>query len=716
MGRLQCWAQRNRIECWLGVVLFFTFVYFYQAGQHNENARFDQTRSIVEQFSLNIESFVFNSADVIRYENRWYPNKAPGTSFAGVIPYFFARQFMRLFALPEWVEQNLICYITTVSSIGLASTLCAVFLFRLLMIVTGSAGFALCVTLAYSLGTIAFPFSTMFFSHQLGAACLLISFYILFTARQRQAEAQKQHPALLFVLSGFLAAYAFVVDYQAILLTAVVGLYCLVGLRKKTAVLYFLGGVILAGLILVYYNLTAFHKVFYIPYEAYTETAKSAYPEHRMGFVGVTFLPSLSTLYKITFHPQRGLFYCNPVLLLAIPGLVIGLVQRRFRLEALCIGLMALVVFWFNASYGKTIVYWGGGYSTGPRHLIALLPFLAILVALAAQKGKILFYPLALVSIFFMLTATAVEPRLPYEYSNPLCQFLIPYFLQSVLAIGTAGIFTSHFLTENSVSFNLGKFCRLLPQLQLLPLYVWWVISAIIMGSLLKRHIREKEEKASAGDAVRLLPVEQSPELLLGYEVVAAPERSATRRGGLPMRLYSPTARVRAIRIGVLLITTYIAALFIAPIVYQWRSHGLLQREGGLTGRYYRGTKWSGKPFMIRKDRVIFFEWDKQGPPLPGSFSVEWNGTIQIEKPGLYTFITESDDGSMLYIDNRLVVDNDGIHAPKWEIGRIRLEPGRHSIRLRYYNAKFGAVMKLFWKPQGKHQEIVPAKVFHDAP
>jgi len=716
MGRLQCWAQRNRIECWLGVVLFFTFAYFYQAGQHNENARFDQTRSIVEHFSLNIERFVFNSADVIKYENRWYPNKAPGTSFAGVIPYFLVHHLMRLFALPEWVEQNLICYITTLWSIGAVSALCAVFLFRLLMIVTGSAGFALCVTLAYSLGTIAFPFSTMFFSHQLGAACLLISFYILFTARQRQANTQKLHPAVLFVLSGFLAGYAFVIDYQAILLTAVVGLYCLVGLRKKTVVLYFLGGVILGGLILVYYNLTAFHKIFYIPYEAYTATPRSAYPEHRMGFVGVTFLPSLSTLYKITLHPQRGLFYCNPVLLLAIPGLVIGLVQRRFRLEALCIGLMALVVFWFNASYGKTIVYWGGGYSTGPRHIIALLPFLAILVALAAQKGKILFYPLALVSIFFMLTATAVEPRLPYEYTNPLRQFLIPYFLQGVLAIGTAGIFTSHFLTENSVSFNLGKLCGLGPQLQLLPLYVWWVISAIIMGLLLKRRLQESPEKVSAADAAGFLPVEQSPELLLGYEILTASEESRIASIALPRRIWLSITRTGAIPTAVLLTTAYIAALFIAPIVYQWRSHGLLQREGGLTGRYYRGTKWSGKPFMIRKDRVIFFEWDKQGPPLPGSFSVEWNGTIQIEKPGLYTFITESDDGSMLYIDNGLVVNNNGIHAPKWEIGRIRLEPGRRSIRLQYYNAKFGAVMKLFWKPPGKHQEIVPAGVLHSAP
>jgi hypothetical protein len=710
------WIQRNRIECWLGIVLFFTFAYFYQSGQHNENARFDQTRSIVEHFSLRIDRYVFNSADVIKYDNRWYPNKAPGTSFAGVIPYFLSSYLMRLVTLPQWIKDNIICYLTTLGTIGLISAFSAVLLFRLLVIVSGSTGFALCVTLAYSLGTIAFPFSTMFFSHQLGAACLLISFYILFTARQRQANGETLQSPGLFVLSGFLAGYAFVIDYQAILFTSVVGLYCLLGIRRKTRTLYFLGGVILAGLILVYYNLTAFHKLFYIPYEVYAETPKSAYPEHRFGFVGVTFLPELSILYKITFDPQRGLFYCNPVLLLAIPGLIMGLVQRRFRLEVLCVGLIALSALWFNASYGKTIVYWGGGYSTGPRHIIAMLPFLAILVALAGRKVKILFYPLALVSIFFMLTATAVEPRLPYEYTNPLRQLLIPYFLRGMLAIGTAGIFTSHFLTANSVSFNLGKLCGLGPQLQLLPLYIWWIIGAIIMGSLLEARLKERPEKVSTTDAVGFLPIEQSPDLLVGYETLLASEESKTRDVALPRRIWLSLTRAGDIPVGVFLTAAYIGVLFVAPILYQWHSHSMLRTGGGLTGRYYRGTQWSGTPFMVRKDSVIFFEWDKMGPPLPGSFSVEWNGAIEIESPGIYTFITESDDGSRLYIDNRLVVDNDGVHAPKWEIGKVHLSSGRHSIRLRYYNAQFGAVMKLFWKPPDKHQEIVPATVLHDIP
>lgn len=69
------------------------------------------------------------------------------------------------------------------------------------------------------------------------------------------------------------------------------------------------------------------------------------------------------------------------------------------------------------------------------------------------------------------------------------------------------------------------------------------------------------------------------------------------------------------------------------------------------------------------------FEW----------FAIDYNGKFWIEKPGMYRFRLMSDDGSMLYIDDQLIADNDGTHAPSVRIASIRLAGGMHRIRVQYY-------------------------------
>ena len=45
------------------------------------------------------------------------------------------------------------------------------------------------------------------------------------------------------------------------------------------------------------------------------------------------------------------------------------------------------------------------------------------------------------------------------------------------------------------------------------------------------------------------------------------------------------------------------------------------------------------------------------------TFAFNFTGFINVPSDGQYTFYTTSDDGSNLYIDNVLVVDNDGLHG-----------------------------------------------------
>jgi hypothetical protein len=81
-------------------------------------------------------------------------------------------------------------------------------------------------------------------------------------------------------------------------------------------------------------------------------------------------------------------------------------------------------------------------------------------------------------------------------------------------------------------------------------------------------------------------------------------------------------------------------------------------------------------------------------------YIMRWRGQIEIEVGGDYTFSTESDDGSMLYIDEQLVVDNDGIHAMRAMPGSVMLDPGEHDVTVTYFENTGDAGLKVSWTPR----------------
>jgi len=65
-------------------------------------------------------------------------------------------------------------------------------------------------------------------------------------------------------------------------------------------------------------------------------------------------------------------------------------------------------------------------------------------------------------------------------------------------------------------------------------------------------------------------------------------------------------------------------------------------------------------------------------------FAIRCQGSIVITDSGWHNFQTESDDASMLYIDNVLVVDNNGQHGMQVRQGAKQLHSGVHTFRLDY--------------------------------
>ena len=73
-----------------------------------------------------------------------------------------------------------------------------------------------------------------------------------------------------------------------------------------------------------------------------------------------------------------------------------------------------------------------------------------------------------------------------------------------------------------------------------------------------------------------------------------------------------------------------------------------------------------------------------------GSFALNFTGWIYVENAGEYTFSLNSDDGSMLYINDRLIVDNGKPHSVQKKSGTIGLDAGYHKISLEYFESGDG--------------------------
>ena len=138
--------------------------------------------------------------------------------------------------------------------------------------------------------------------------------------------------------------------------------------------------------------------------------------------------------------------------------------------------------------------------------------------------------------------------------------------------------------------------------------------------------------------------------------------------------------------------------------------------EQGLKGEYFYNVECIGPPFMskIEKGSISFAYNDETKKPYRSPFGIRWEGYLSIIQKGLYQFATKSDDGSLVYIDGNMVVDNGDIHALQHISGAVFLEEGFHRIRVEYFDAGGGAVMEFLWTPQGVNESPVPGEVlFH---
>jgi len=407
------------------LVLFATYLYFdTDYPGWNINSRLGLTMAIVEEGRLNIDSFhqasLTGTEDKADYEGHYYSDKAIGTSLLGAVIY--APVYFLTGGSPDVsgyqirdksIERNLsvkfVGYLAKVWAIALPSALFAAFLF---VWITGhgvSDRWATIIILFYGLGTLALPYSTLFYGHQLAA----ITAFGAFMLAERLTTNRESSPKIwLLLILGFLAAYSMITEYTTALLILSVTIYYLFRLPWKeknykqlslSILVPLVAGCIPLG-IMFWYNSVCFGGPFQIAYKHLSNPF--FHKGHQSGFMGLV-IPNIHIIKYLTFHPFRGMFWLSPWLLFGFAGFYSLWKMKHYSWTLIGIWGFSSLLF-VNMSFYA----WWAGSCMGPRYAVPGLIF-GVLPAFFVKKTWIrsLIIIFGIVSVAHILFMTWAEPQ-----------------------------------------------------------------------------------------------------------------------------------------------------------------------------------------------------------------------------------------------------------------------------------------------------------------
>lgn len=90
---------------------------------------------------------------------------------------------------------------------------------------------------------------------------------------------------------------------------------------------------------------------------------------------------------------------------------------------------------------------------------------------------------------------------------------------------------------------------------------------------------------------------------------------------------------------------------------------------------------------------------------------VRFRTTLQVENEDRFTFYTNSDDGSKLWVNNELVVDNDGDHGVIEKNGSISLKPGTYPLEVIWFNGGGSGWLNVDYKTKTIPKQVLPTSI-----
>ena len=389
------------------------------ATNPNEVARIELAAALATNAGVDIESaaWVYGlSEDVARRDGHIYSDKAPGLSFLAA-PIVLVVDAL----LPSEPGSDLPVYwplrhLLTLLLVALPTAALAF----LIATCVPEGGPLRAPAMVAALATPLWTYATVFFGHATAAVLVTIAWVLLL----RPGSADRPPHRLAAVAGGVAAGFAVTVEYPTALLVGVV----FAALAARRTPLTTLGWAV-AGALIGLLPALAYHQLaFGAPWlTGYAFKAQSQFQAiHAHGLLGVSW-PSLEALWGVLFSARRGLFYFSPVLLLAPLGLWRMARGSGLRdVGPLAAGITLYVLF------AAGFVDWEAGWCAAARHLVPVVPLLAIpaLDALVNFDGGWLWKVVAAVLVALSgvnaALSIALTPFFPPQFDVPLAQLVLP--------------------------------------------------------------------------------------------------------------------------------------------------------------------------------------------------------------------------------------------------------------------------------------------------
>ena len=139
------------------------------------------------------------------------------------------------------------------------------------------------------------------------------------------------------------------------------------------------------------------------------------------------------------------------------------------------------------------------------------------------------------------------------------------------------------------------------------------------------------------------------------------------------------------------------------------------QQEHGVFYRYYEGMcKNTSQIKNCKKiNEGILKNISIKGALKEDHFAYEFRTLLRIPQKGIYQFYTFSDDGSVLFINDKLVVNNDEGHSSCEAVGKVALDEGFHEMRVLYFEDYMGQELKTGYWGRNILKTSLPDSMFY---
>jgi hypothetical protein len=104
----------------------------------------------------------------------------------------------------------------------------------------------------------------------------------------------------------------------------------------------------------------------------------------------------------------------------------------------------------------------------------------------------------------------------------------------------------------------------------------------------------------------------------------------------------------------------------------------------------------------------VITNFDLSGRLQDTNYFMRFSGCLSVPASGEYTFYLNSDDGSKLWLDGNLLVNNDGVHAPLEVSAVTNLTAGMHGLIVGYFQAAGGQTLAVSWAGPGFGKQPIP--------